>query len=117
MSVVLLGMYMPKSCRGCYLMKIGVGGWRGEFWCSATRFIPITNIDARPDWCPLCPLPEKHGRLIDANALKETLDYYIREAGWSEEINKALCWVKDEFIDSEPTIVEAEGEPCSGEKS
>ena len=54
-------------------------------------------------------LPEKHGRLVDADALKDTLDYYIREAGWSEEINKALGWVKDEFIDSERTIVEAEG--------
>lgn len=44
-------------------------------------------------------------RLIDGDHLKETLDYYIREAGWSKEINMALGWVKDEFIDSEPTIV------------
>ena len=43
-------------------------------------------------------------RKIDADHLKETLDYYIREAGWGEEINKALGWVKDEFIDSEPTV-------------
>lgn len=55
-------------------------------------------------------MPEKHGQLIDAECLKETPDYYIREAGWGEEINRALGWVKDEFIDSEPTIVEAEGE-------
>ena len=54
------------------------------------------------------PLPEKHGKLIDANALKETLAYYIREAEWDEKTNQALGWVKDEFIDSEPTIVEAE---------
>lgn len=40
-------------------------------------------------------------RWIDADHLKETLDYYIREAGWSDEINMALGWVKDEFIDSE----------------
>lgn len=51
-----------------------------------------------------------HGRLIDADALKGTLDYYIREAGWDEKTNQVLGWVKDEFIDSEPTIVEAEGE-------
>ncbi len=50
------------------------------------------------------PVPP-HGRLIDAVLLKETLDYYIREAGWSDEINKALSWVKDEFIDSEQSII------------
>ena len=43
-------------------------------------------------------------RRIDADHLKETIDYYIREAGWGEEINMALGWVKDEFIDSEPTV-------------
>ncbi len=53
-------------------------------------------------------VPTPHGRLIDANALKETLDYYIREAGWSEKINMALGWVKDDFIDAEPTVIEAE---------
>ena len=56
------------------------------------------------------PVPEPHGRLIDADKLKETLDYYIREAGWSDEINKALSWVKDEFIDSEQAIIPASEE-------
>ena len=55
------------------------------------------------------PIPP-HGRLIDADKLKETLDYYIREAGWSDEINKALSWVKDEFIDSEQAIIPASEE-------
>lgn len=53
---------------------------------------------------------QPHGRLINAEQLKETLDYYIREAGWSAEINKALNWVKDEFINSEPTIIPASEE-------
>ena len=55
-------------------------------------------------------VPEPHGRLIDADKLKETLDYYISEAGWSDEINKALSWVKDEFIDSEQAIIPASEE-------
>ena len=55
------------------------------------------------------PLPKKHGRLIDVDALKETLDYYICEANWGDEVNKVLKWVKDEFIDSENTVIEAEG--------
>ena len=43
-------------------------------------------------------------RLIDSDSLKETLDYYIREANWGDEVNKVLEWVKDEFIDSETTV-------------
>ena len=42
-------------------------------------------------------------RLIDANALKEQIDYYIKEAGWSEHDNRVLGWCK-EFIDNAPTI-------------
>lgn len=49
-----------------------------------------------------------HGRLIDADAFKETIDYYIREAGWSDAHNEALGWVK-EFIDNEQAVIEAEG--------
>jgi hypothetical protein len=64
-------------------------------------------MDRRHSDCPLIEVPEPHGRLIDAEQLKETLDYYIREAGWNDEINKALNWVKDEFINSEPTIIPA----------
>ena len=62
------------------------------------------------EWCPLAPMPEKHGRLIEADSLKETLDYYIREAGWDTKTNRVLGWVKDDFIDAERTVVEGEDE-------
>lgn len=62
--------------------------------------------------CPLSqaikkgtPLPEHH-RLIEADRLKEELDYYIREAGWSDDHNEALTWCK-EFIDHAETIIPA----------
>lgn len=42
-------------------------------------------------------------RYINANDLKDTLDYYISEAGWTAAHNEALTWVKDEFIDAERT--------------
>jgi hypothetical protein len=48
-------------------------------------------------------------RRIDADALKETLDYYICEANWGDEVNKDLMWVKDELINSENTVLEAVG--------
>lgn len=42
-------------------------------------------------------------RIIDADKLKDDIDYYIKEAEWGEEANKHLEWCK-EFIDSRPTI-------------
>lgn len=111
MSVVVRGLIMPDGCEerkvscetesGLHCLLVDDGnkwGWK--------------KIESRerPDWCPLRPLPEQHGRLIDADSLKEQLEYYIREAGWDVKTNRTLGWVKDDFIDSEMTIVEAEGE-------
>ena len=45
------------------------------------------------------PLLKGHGRLIDADSPKNTLDYYIQEAGWGKEHNESLEWSRDEFID------------------
>ncbi len=42
-------------------------------------------------------------RLIDADDLKEELEYYIAEAGWSDAHNEALKWCM-ELIDNKPTI-------------
>ena len=93
-----LEMEMPQHCGEC-----------GVEWCNRWKNLIVAGMPCtkeRPTDCPLIPVPD-HGRLIDANKLKDTLDYYIREAGWGDEINKALGWVKDEFIDSEPTVIPA----------
>ena len=112
MSVIVKGMEMPESCAKCKL----------KHWMSAHPYCMVIqsylnwNQYTTGEWvgiderCPLVELPKKHGRLIEADSLKETLDYYIREAGWGERANQVLGWVKDEFIDSERTVVEAEGE-------
>ena len=99
MGVYIKDMEMPKDCIVCPF------GWNG---CNNQH--DFVYMGSRPDDCPLISVPEPHGRLIDEEKLKETLDYYIREAGWSDEINKALNWVKDEFINSEPTIIPASEE-------
>ena len=111
-SLIIKGMKMPSECRECHLSRyfssVGITICVAAEVMLAEDYKPV-RFEGRHEKCPLVELPEKHGRLVDADALKDTLDYYIREAGWSEEINKALGWVKDEFIDSERTIVEAEG--------
>ena len=113
MSVIVRGMEMPDNCLQCSFVRIVsdhhycgcnancmLGEYVGEY---------LEGV-GRHEGCPLVELPREHGDLIDADSLKEQLDYYIREAGWDEKTNRVLGWVKDEFIDSEPTIVEAEGE-------
>lgn len=111
MSVIIKGATMPGTCVDCPLFRESAYGFdlcKGKgigFVAEEAKWLDAT----RPDWCPMVELPEKHGRLIEADSLKETLDYYILEAGWDEKTNQVLGWVKDEFIDSERTIVEAEG--------
>lgn len=105
MSVVVKGMRMPESCKECPFSDheawcLVPGNWQERYYCPD---------DCISDDCPLVDLG-KHGDLIDRDEFKETLDYYIREAGWSDEINKALGWVKDDFINSEPTVIGAEDE-------
>ena len=42
-------------------------------------------------------------RYIDADNLKDQIQYYIDEAGWSKEHNEALTWTVNEFIEAENT--------------
>lgn len=111
MSVIVQGMRMPKDCIVCYETTKCLGTGRcfedGTIWCGLAK--GYLGVEETRSKCPLRPLPEKYGRLIEADSLKETLDYYIREAGWDAKTNRVLGWVKDEFIDGEQTIVEAEG--------
>jgi hypothetical protein len=95
-------MDMPANCRSC-----GFSDDEARFCKAAKEYIPMLG---KPGFCPLAELPSGHGRLIEADSLKETLDYYIREAGWDEKTNRVLGWVKDEFIDGERTVVESEGD-------
>ena len=112
MSILIKGLIMPHCCDGCTFSD-----WSNlhqTACCKLHDYDPCfadhsrEYTDKRADFCPLVEIPA-HGRLIDADALKETLDYYICEANWGDEVNKALRWVKDEFINSENTVLEAEG--------
>ena len=111
MSVLVRGMEMPKGCFFCPMrIKIDPDTIR----CLATgndfEETLAGTIERRNNGnCPLVEVKEPHGRLVDADAFKETIDYYIREANWSDAHNEALGWAK-EFIDNEQAVVEAEVE-------
>ena len=107
MSIVV-NIQMPRDCRECpfemYYMNCG------QTWCRATNKILAENyktisFDERPDWCPILELPEKHGRLIDAELLKNEFPH---DTDWDYPVN-TNCYVC-ESIDDAPTVIEAEGE-------
>lgn len=96
MSVIVRGMKMPKDCFEC-MVDCPVG---------TQRFI----VTGRPRGCPLVELPEKHGRLVDADKLADLL---LKE---KEKVvgegNLLLCFAVGfawGFITKEPPVVEAEG--------
>lgn len=115
MSVVVLGMEMPESCSSC------------DFFYDAYRCTQLNynfyyedgepNVFAErlPD-CPLRPLPEKHGRLIDDSRLRETFGMGERCDECKQD--KRDCQYYQIFtrmdfcgwLDDMETIVEAEGE-------
>lgn len=111
MSVLIKGMEMPKTCVQCDLKRYDQERiWTdngtellGAWVCKRTDEI-IWNTQ-RGENCPLVPLPEKHGRLIDADAPVRVV--------WSDgtihstTVSRLLCL--HSLLDFQKTIIEAEG--------
>ncbi len=108
MSVIVMGMQMPKRCFECPIIDATDG-----FWCSAAdkdlRQEHGINL-SKPDWCPLRPLPEKHGRLIDADAFIGTIRPIVEEDDYAGCTFRTVKELMTEHIDEAQTIVEADGE-------
>lgn len=64
MSVIVKGMKMPDNCTECNLMT---NGWCYCFDPPETQPGLVDVEGHRPGWCPLCPLPKKHGDLVDTD--------------------------------------------------
>lgn len=97
MSVVVR-MEMPKGCRSCQLCVFAgaspVCVLRKYPNCTVSQFF-VKN--KRPSNCPIvCALPEKHGRLVDADALLRDIEKYHVSEG------KFQHW-----LELQPTIVPA----------
>ena len=106
MSVYVRYMKMPESCLKCPMQ---FGGW-----CYVSppeideRVAPTVDEAAeqgKPEWCPLVEVSEPHGRLIDAEKLKNE---YPHDTDWDYPVS-TNCYVC-ESIDNAPTVIEAEGE-------
>lgn len=99
MSVLIKGMEMPKNCDSCPCYYETEGAWRDE--CQVLRK-ECAISEERPSWCPLVEIPP-HGRLIDADKLKEEFPH---DEDWDYPVNTNSYVV--ETIDKSTTIIEAE---------
>lgn len=99
MSVIVKGMEMPENCAECKLKT-----WTNtDPYCTVIQSKLEWNKYSSGSWvgidtrCPLRPMPEKHGRLIDGDELADGCD----DPHWCR-------WLSE--IEDMPTIVEAEGD-------
>lgn len=108
MSECVVRMEMPSNCESCPMCGTASGGnGMYKLWCMCGD-IPASS-QRRPEDCPIiCSLPEGHGRLVDAELLKEILkpadsiSHYEPEWTWGE-LYESNCVA----IDNAPTIVPA----------
>ena len=91
MSEVVVRMEMPGSCLECrFFNKMGCVA-------SGMMFPDWLNVAVRPKGCPiLAVLPEKHGRLVDADHLLRDIEEYHVSDGLFQH-----------WLELHPTIVPA----------
>ena len=124
MSVIIPNIKMPMSCLVCPLAReifgclVCVGYFKDNLTGRRVYKSDLKESDAdfnRPDWCPILPIPEGHGRLIDADALME---YFTSDSYWLNKLHKTQdgfdkeTWTNEELrhlINKAPTIIPSEG--------
>ena len=99
MSVLIKGMDMPTGCYTCPIIYSEDGVF--DFECPINSYLLWHDaedvIRYRPDSCPLVEVPTPHGRLIDADYLK------------NDRINiSGTDFVLLVDVDNAKTIIEAE---------
>lgn len=115
-DILVKGMDMPKDCPMCPLahwnkLDMLTGCERGHRYVSKSD-VDYWQSDTRPEWCSLVEVPP-HGRLIDAEELKELFRETITGIatrtdmkGAYEHMIRVSAMVID-MIDDAPTVIEA----------
>jgi hypothetical protein len=113
MGVYIKGIEMPTSCP-CELLGIGYDlfcNFAGGIPARVKEYYECCQNGTRPSWCPLVPVPP-HGRLIDADALKDVqqadADFFKGSSDYGEKCryDEAINAVAN--IVNAPTIIPAE---------
>lgn len=103
-DILIRGVKMPRNCLYCYCVS-----YDNDHCVAMDKDIPIYGT--KPSWCPLVPLPEKHGRLIDADAPIRAVCYTGKQApyGTIYETTPYQLLCKHTLLDSPKIVVPAEG--------
>ena len=101
MSVLIRGIQMPKNCNEC---PVALSGKYCRINKTYTTFVKLL---VRPDHCPLVELPEKHGDLIDRDAIKQAVYHHLCIKG-EENLLPAEKSIFGNLIKAQ-AIIEAEG--------
>lgn len=105
MSECVVRMKMPKCCDDCDAnYDCCACGIIGAFWFRNSRYKEFDSSKERLPDCPIiCQLPEGHGRLVDAEKLKEQSVHFCEteytfdfDAVFIEDINEASTIVPAE---------------------
>ena len=99
MSVLVKGMKMPKHCAECGFLETEY-----TLECNCLRKIMQGIFEGRDRDCPLVEVHTPHGRLCDADAVKECLD----DAHDCQDKEWALMLL--EWAVEKRTVIEAEDE-------
>ena len=108
MSVIVKGMEMPENCMSCPFPSVGVDWY--YCYCPGVdgKAYDFEQSKTVPDDCPLIALPDKHGRLVDADALIEQMEADAEHM--DEPYARMIYSAAISDVRHAPTIVEAEGE-------
>ena len=93
MGVYIKGMEMPANCTLC-----ACGNDETRYCKAANEYIPMIG---KPRFCPLVEVAEPHGRLIDADALVNTVVFHTNIPADTKEFIEDLIGIA-------PTVIEAE---------
>jgi len=107
MSVIIKGYDAVNYCNEC---EFSFPQFRGDFstamnyCCSLKDKVCHNEYYQKPEDCPIIPLPEKHGRLVDADKIIESMDEMKVEG---EVFVTAVEYVKITVEEAE-TVIPAE---------
>ncbi len=103
MSVLIKGMQIPKNCSDCPLnydmMSCMITGTR--WWSDTMVLMGFDCQESRLYDCPLIPLPEHHGRLIDERVAYDKIAE--QEGGYYMDMDGV-----DMGLQETPTVIDAE---------
>ena len=107
MGVYIKGMKMPTSCYDCNCFIRDSDG--SDYCCLLMQ--DIEDNHKRDDDCPLIPVPP-HGRLIDADALRQAMYHQAFETDSPMQKWDSGCWIRykmfEQMEESAPTIIPAD---------